>query len=185
MILTPVTATEVQSAILALNNTTSCDAEGIQIKLFKFIINMIAPVLTHIFNLCFNSEIFPEKMQLAKVRALYKKGSRNYLGNYRPVSVLPVFSKGLEKLIFIRLSKFLDKSNTLSDAQYGFRPHRSTQFALLDQKEHMIRSIDSRKFVLGIFIDFTKAFDYLNSKRLIKKLEFYGIRGKPLQLIKS
>lgn len=116
---------------------------------------------------------------------MYKKGDRNNLGNYRPVSILPVFSKGLEKLIHARLASFAEKTKIITEAQYGFRPHRSTQMALLDQKEYILKNIESKTFVLGIFIDFTKAFDYLSRDLLLDKLSSYGIRGQSLQLIKS
>lgn len=137
MFLNPVSVEEVHCTFLALNNTNCCDAEDIQIKPVKFVIDIIAPVLTHIFNLSFCTGIFPPKMQIAKVIAIYKKGDRNNLGNYRPVSILPVFSKGLEKLIHARLASFAENTKIITEAQYGFRPHRSTQMALLDQKEYI------------------------------------------------
>lgn len=124
-------------------------------------------------------------MQIAKISVLHKKGDKNDLNNYRPVSILPVFSKGLEKLIHSRLAKYFEKYNMITQSQFGFQKNKSTELALLEEKEFILRNLENRKLVLGIFIDFTKAFDYLNHELLLKKLQYYGIRGQPLRLFQS
>lgn len=73
--------------------------------------------------------IFPKRMQIAKVSVLYKKGDKNDINNYRPLSTLPVFLKGLEKLIYVGLSKFFDKYRLITRLQFGFQKHRSTNFS--------------------------------------------------------
>lgn len=185
LFLTPTSDEEISSIFLNLKNSRSCDTQGMQIEPLKYVIDCIAPVLTHIFNLSFTTGTFPKQLQVAKVKPIYKKGDHNDLGNYRPISILPAFSKGLEKLLLVRLVSFLDTLDALSSAQYGFRKHRSTQLALLDQKEYILHNIEAKKLVLGVFIDFTKAFDYLNRTLLLEKLESYGIRGNAWELIKS
>lgn len=124
-------------------------------------------------------------MQIAKMSALYKKGDRTALSNYRPIAILPIFSKGLEKIIFNRISLFLETKNLLTRCQYAFRKNRSTQLALLDQKEFILNNFEKRLLTLGVFIDFTKAFDCINHELLLKKLLHYGIRGVAFDLIKS
>lgn len=124
-------------------------------------------------------------MQCAKVTAIYKKGDKNDLGNYRPISILPVFSKGFEKILLARLISFTDPHSILTDSQYGFRKDKSTELALLTQKEIILEMFESQNLVLGIFLDFTKAFDLINHNILNKKLEHYGIRGKASSLISS
>lgn len=105
--------------------------------------------------------------------------------NYRPISVIATFSKGLEKLIFQRVTQFFDKHNILSEAQFGFRRNKSTETALLALKENILQNIDNNIYTLGLFIDFTKAFDCLNHNILINKLSSFGIRGEPLALLMS
>lgn len=100
---------EVRTVFLGLKNSRSCDADGMQIKPVKYVIDQISPALTHIFNLCISTGVFPSKMQTARVIALYKKGNKHNVANYRPISILPVFSKGFEKIIFSRLSSFCTK----------------------------------------------------------------------------
>ena len=76
-----------------------------------------------------------------------------------------------------RLTKFVDKNNILSKHQYGFRKNRSTEHAIIDFVDKITKSIDQGKFSVGIFLDLSKAFDTINHKILIQKLEHYGIRG--------
>lgn len=81
---------------------------------------------------------FPSKMQIAKVVMLYKKGNYDELGNYRPASVLPILSKAFEKLKHIRISNFVETYKPLTECQFGFRKNKSTELALLQQKEYIL-----------------------------------------------
>lgn len=131
----PVADNEVKSVFLELNNSGRCDSYGNKVKPVKFVLDCILPILTDIFNFCLTQGVFPQHRQLARVSVLFKKGDRNDIGKYRPVSILPVFSKGLEKVILSRMSHFCDKLKLLTDAQFGFRKHRSTELALVEQNE--------------------------------------------------
>lgn len=124
-------------------------------------------------------------MKRAKVTVIYKSGDKNAFSNYRPISVLPVLSKPLEKLVLLRLDSFCNKHSLISPFQFGFRKGMSTELALLTQKEIILKSFLDKKLIMGIFIDFTKAFDSLNHQTLIAKLEFYGFRGIALEFLKS
>ena len=97
--------------------------------------------------------------------------------NYRPVSLLPQFSKLLEKLFDKRFQKFIDKNDLLKDNQYGFRSKSSTCLALIELLEEICTAIDKKEITVGVFIDLRKAFDTINHKLLLQKLEHYGIRG--------
>lgn len=181
----PTDVHEVSSVFCNLNNSKSCDIDGIQIKPVKYVIAQIAPILTHLFNLSLSQGIFPQKMQIAKVSILYKSGDKNDLSNYRPVSVLPIFSKGLEKLIHFRLNQFCENFSVVTDSQFGFRKGRSTELALLNMKEIILKNFENKLLTVGIFIDFSKAFDRLNHDTLMRKLYNYGIRGNAAALIRS
>lgn len=123
-------------------------------------------------------------MQKSKVIVIYKGGDKNSLSSYRPISILPVFSKGLEKIIEKRLVNFCNRFKLLSTSQHGFLRGKSTESALLSQKEIILSAFENKELCVGIFIDFSKAFDHLNHNTLLKKLELYGIRGTPLELLK-
>ena len=107
-------------------------------------------------------------MKTAKVTSVYKGDSRDEFSNYRPISLLPNFSKILEKIMFNRLSEFLDKHEILYEHQYGFRQNFSTDLALLELSDKIAESIDEKKFTIGVFVDLSKAFDTLNHGILYK-----------------
>lgn len=183
--LNPTDEQEVFNMFLGLKNSKSSDINEIQIKPVKFVMDIIAPCLVHIYNLSLSSGHFPVSMKLAKVAVIYKGGNKHIISNYRPISVLPVFSKVLEKIIFTRLDNVFAKHCVFTDSQFGFRKGRSTEAALLFQKEIILQNIERRLITLGIFIDFSKAFDVLNHKILLQKLNRYGVRGTPLALLES
>ena len=136
-------------------------------------------------NFSFENSVFPDKMKVTNVVPLFKSGNKNEFTNYRPVSLLPQFSKVLEKLFDIRLQKFIDKCNILSNSQYGFRSNCSTSLALLELTEEICTAVVNRKVTTGVFIDLKKAFDTIDHKLLLEKLEFYGIRGSVNEWVKS
>ena len=103
-------------------------------KIIQGIISDVVKPLSFICNKSFETGVFPEKMKMAKIIPLYKAGAKNKFTNYRPVSLLPQFSKILEKLFNNRLDKFIEKNEIITDCQYGFRPKKSTNLALLDLK---------------------------------------------------
>lgn len=112
---------EVMHIFKQLNDTNSRDIDGLQLQPIKSAFDIILPCLMHIFNLCIAKAVFPSRMQIARVSVIFKKGDKNDdLGNYRPISVLPVFSKMFEKIIYVRLSKFERKHHIVTSAQYGF-----------------------------------------------------------------
>ena len=120
-------------------------------------------------------------MKIAKVIPIYKKGNAQEVGNYRPISLLTSFSKILEKIIYKRTMSFLTEFDILSRTQFGFRQKHSTTHALLKFLDKVAHSIDNKLHTIGIFLDFSKAFDTINHKILLQKLFHYGIRGKALE----
>ena len=124
-------------------------------------------------------------MKLAKVIQLFKKGCVLTASNHRPISLLPIFSKITEKVMYERLYKFLEKYKILYASQFGFRANYSITHALVSLTEAIKNTLDSRKYGCGIFLDFQKAFDTVNHEILLTKLQHYGIRGIVLDWFKS
>ena len=134
----------------------SKDCNDIDMTIIKTIIDEIVTPFTYICNQSFLSGTFPNKMKLAKVIPLYKTGNHNVFTNYRPVSLLPQFSKILEKLFSDKVDAFIEKQNILSESQYGFRSNRSTSMALLELIEEIISAVDNKKCTIGVVIDLKK-----------------------------
>lgn len=176
---------EVFATLMALKNSSSLDAEGLSVKPIKFVADLLAPHLSYIFNLSISCSAFPDRLKLAKVIVIHKSGATQDMGNYRPLSILPLFSKPLEKILLKRLENYFNDNRLFTDSQFGFRQGLSTESALLKQKELILQNIENKLLTLGIFVDFSKAFDCINHDILLDKLYAYGIRGNPLKLIRS
>ena len=121
--------------------------------------------------------VFPYKMKIAKVLSIHKKGDPSQFENYRPISLLNTFSKILERLIHNRLTAFLNRYNILTPAQYGFRKKSSTEYAILELQDRIIKCIANKEYCIGILLDLSKAFDTLDHSILLEKLSNIGIRG--------
>ena len=171
---------EIVKIITSFNNNKSSD---LSVRAIKHVRHLIAPVLTSIFNKCMFSGVFPSELKIAKVIPLFKSGKRQLLSNYRPISILPLFSKIFERLIHSRLSSFFDSQNTIYDNQFGFRKKHSTVHALSTAVKSITQSMNERSCSIGLFIDFSKAFDTIKHDILLKKLEHYGIRGPAIDLL--
>ena len=132
-----------------------------------------------------SSGVYPDKLKIAKVIPIYKKGSKSDVSNYRPISILSCLNKIFEKLLCKRLYKFLTSKNCFYKYQFGFRENHSTLQALIETVDSIKLDIDNNNIVCGIFADLSKAFDTVDHSILIKKLDYYGIRGIAKELISS
>ena len=153
--------------------------------LLKPLSEIFSNVLCYLFNSCILSGVFPSELKIAKVIPLYKSGNSNCMSNYRPISILPTISKIFEKLLHKRIYNFLEDNNIIYDYQFGFRQGHSTIHAVQTAISSVITSLNSSYHTMGIFIDFSKAFDTIQHSILLKKLDHYGIRGTAYDLIKD
>ena len=154
-------------------------------KFLKLMVPEITESLCLIFNESFSKGIFPDHMKLAMILPFYKGGSKLEVSNYRPVSILPIISKLLEKLMLNRVIKYLDKNNIIYEHQFGFQKNKSTTLAVVDLYTKIVDSLNKNNYACSVFLDFAKAFDTVNHDILIAKLENYGIRGPVKQWFES
>ena len=184
LIIAHISEDEVMTIINALPNKSTGPA-SIPLRLLKDVADLIITPLCHIINLSFRLGIFPELLKVSKVVAIHKGGSTQELNNFRPISLLSIFDKIIEKLMHKRLYEFFEDNNILYEFQFGFRKKMSTAHSLVEITEEIKESIDNGKFGCGIFIDLKKAFDTVNHKILLTKLEHYGVRGALLKWFES
>ena len=181
----PTNRQEIMKIVSSLKDKKSSGYDGINNVILKSIIPFIADPLVHIFNISLLHGKFPNSMKIAKIIPLFKKGDKLDVGNYRPISLLSSFSKVLERIIYIRMMSFLKKYDVFSNFQFGFREKHSTVHALMSFVEKVAHAIDTSSHTVGIFLDFSKAFDTINHEILLYKLSHYGVRGKALEWFRS
>ena len=164
--ISPCTAEEISSLIQSFKNGKSSGPNSIPVKLLKILNLPISKDLSVLVNESFVMGTFPEKLKIAKVIPIFKKGLATSKSNYRPISLLSIFSKLFEKLMHKRLSRFLEVCEVLYCMQFGFRTGHSTDHALISLTETIKSSLDNKRFGCGIFIDLQKAFDNNNNNNI-------------------
>ena len=184
LFLTPASENEVKRVIANLNDG-SPGKDGVTAKTLKTVSDAVATPITHLANLSFIQGVFPQDLKNALVCPIYKAKDPMVFSNYRPISLLSIFSKILERLLYDRLLEFLNKHKILNKFQFGFRNMHSTFMALITLLDNLCNALDSGNCAVGIFLDFQKAFDTVNHKILMGKLNCYGIRGIALDWFSS
>ena len=176
---------DILNIINNLTPKTSSGIDNLSIKHIKVIKYELAKPLTLITNQVLSSGIFPDKLKIAKVIPIFKKGDDTDVNNYRPISLLPAISKITEKVIYNQTYNYFDQNKILYAHQYGFRKQHSTELAELELVDRTIYTLDKDETPINIFLDLSKAFDTLNHTILLNKLHHYGIRDGSLTLFKS
>lgn len=182
---TPTNNVEISNTLNKLKNSGSLDVDGLTNKLLKRIATHVIQNLTDLVNLSLENGVVPDGAKIAKVIPIYKQGSKTQPTNYRPISILPVFSKILENVVKSRLTQYLCNIKFFSKAQYGFVKNSSTLSIATDTVSYLQDAMDSGQLGGALFIDLKKAFDTVDHSILLYKLEMIGVRGLCLDWFKS
>ncbi len=181
----PLTPLDVMDIISSLKSKKTQDIFQMSTSLIKVCAEFISVPLAEVFNACISQGIFPKILKKAKITAIFKNGDDSLPENFRPISILPVFSKIIERHIYNSLNKFLSKFNLLNNNQYGFRRGRGTTDAVLRLINFVTEAFENGESCVGVFADLSKAFDCVSHSVLKSKLEFFGVRGNCALLIES
>ena len=183
--LSPTDPKEVSDMIDNLDEKKSPGPNGIPTFLLKKFKEFFSFWLSKLINLCFETGVFPDLLKFAKVTPLHKKESKLDFHNYRPISLLSIYSKIFEKLIYSRVYAYLVKYDLIYSRQFGFRSNHSCNHAIISLTEYVKKLLDDGEIVCGVFVDLEKAFDTVHHDILCDKLNVYGLRGKINDLFKS
>lgn len=178
MFLRPVDQQEIIKIIKLLKNKHSCGVDDIPSHLLKQCTKEFSLPLTLLVNQSFHSGHFPDLLKISLVKPIHKKDDTSILNNYRPIALLPTFSKVFEKAMCTQLYAFLEKFNILDEAQNGFRKSRSTTLAVYKYIQTSLQHINDKKHVIGLLLDMTKAYDRVLYDILLDKL--YGVEFEDL-----
>ena len=158
-----------------INKSSAIDYVSSRILKDAFIV--LVDKLVTCFNLSFNSGTFPDDWKIAKITPLHKGGQKNQVNNYRPISLLPLPGKLIEKIVHKRITSYLDANDILNNNQNGFRAKHSTQDTVAKFTDDIAININNNNCTLATFIDFRKAFDTVNHKILLDKINSLGINN--------
>ena len=181
----PISEDFIRKQLQALDTKKSTGLDELGPCILQISANILAKPLYHIFNLSIRKGTFPEVFKNAKVTPVYKKGSFQDVNNYRPISILPVLSKIIERHVTLHFRIFLEDNNLLQNTQSGFRNNHSCETALVSLMDDWLSAINNQNVVGTVMLDLSKAFDMVNHRLLLEKLQLYQCSSLSLKWFKS
>jgi len=186
--LKPTTPSEIYNIIMGLNNTKSMGTDGIPVVLLKCTTDVLCEPISHICNICLENGQFPRQWKESTITPVHKKGNRTEFNNYRPIALISNMAKILEKVLLHRFYNFFDENKVITTSQNAYVKHGNTERAIFQMILEVLTGLNNPRGtnkVASLYIDLSKAFDSVNFDLLLEKLEILGIRGIPLEIIKS
>lgn len=178
-----VTEEEIRNAIKKLKPKAAVGCDEIPGYIIKGCSEFFIEPLRYIYSLSLHKNVFPKAWKIARIIPIHKGGNKSLVENYRPVSILNAFSKIFENIIFNRIYKHV--ASVISSYQHGFLPKKSTVTNLLTFSDIIAKNIDSKNQLDVIYLDASKAFDKVNFKILLQKLNAYGLSVGSLNFLES
>ena len=183
--LAPVHPDQVEKIICSLNNSLSYGLDNIDTYIIKLVKSEILPAITHIINLSISTQTFPAGWKKSKVVPLYKKDDRLNPKNYRPVTIVPILSKVLERIIFNQVTEYLSANQLLHPNHHAFRAGFNTTTAMIQMYDEWVQAVESEQIAGVVMLDMSAAFDLVDHNLLLQKLCQYGFETNSLDWMKS
>ena len=181
---TECTMDDITQAVKSIKSNAA-GVDGLNIKAFKAVAAYLLPVILYLVNLSVQKGVFPDELKRAKVIPLHKGGDKRDISNWRPISILPLFSKIYEKVVYKKIYEYMNSLGFLSDSQFGFRKGHSTVHAVHHLLDCVNSALENNLIPLTIFIDLKKAFDTVDFEVLLKRLRNLGIKDTALSWFRS
>lgn len=163
------------SKIIRAITTNAAGWDTVTAEMLRMTLPVTLPIITRIINVSINDKIFPGDWKVAKIKPLPKSSSVKQLNDLRAISILPVMSKIIERVVCTQLTKFLENSTILPAIQSGFRAQHGTATALAEVTDNIIASADVGDGSILVLLDFSRAFDCISAELLLAKMSYYGI----------
>ena len=164
----------VRKIIVNLKNSKSCGVDTIDTNTLKIMVDDILPAVTHIVNLSIQQSVFPAQYKIAKVIPLLKKGDPLLPKNYRPVAILCVLSKVVERVVYLQVVDYMNRNNFFHPNHHGFRAHHSPASAMIQMYDTWVQAVDKGQLTGVCMLDMSAAFDVVDHGILLEKLKLYG-----------
>ena len=175
-----VSVSSIENQLKVIKTKKAAGPDNITATMIKDVSRELAYPLCFLINLSLQKGIFPSVEKVAKVTPIYKAEEKTLFDNYRPISVLNIVSKVIEKVIYMQLIHYLETNKLLNQHQFGFRPKKCTQDAVLFLSDFIRQNMDQGNLTGALYLDLRKAFDTVSHSCLINKLPYYGINNKEL-----
>ena len=175
----------VKKIILGLKNSKASGVDNIDTYIVKLLVNDILPAVTHIVNLSIQQASFPSLYKLAKIIPLLKKDDPLVPKNYRPVAILCIISKVIERVIFLQIVEYMNDNDFFHPNHHGFRGHHSTSTAMIQMYDTWVQAVDKGELSGVCMLDMSAAFDVVDHGILLEKLKLYGFDEQSVKWMKN
>ena len=173
--LSPLSLSELRVIVYGMNGTAARGDDGVCIGMIRMSFDAIGAVLLHLVNSSISLSDVPLSWKHSLVHPIHKTGDPSNPSNFRPISIVPVVSKIVERAVHQQLYNYLTQNHLLSSTQHGFRPRHSTETALISISDHILSANDRGELSLLCLLDLSKCFDVIDHAKLLTKLQLYGI----------
>lgn len=180
-----ITEGTIQDIIRSLTRKNSKDFYGLNLDILSIVSDLIAPVLVKLINLCFRVGVFPDCFKVGLIHPVFKKGEKNLASNFRPISILPILSKIVEKIMADQIVKYLNFYKLFTPCQFGFRKNLSTTDALNFFGGLILGNFNDKSQLHATMCDLSRAFECLDHTILLAKLRHYRFSEASIQLLKT